>query len=139
MKKYKLFEDSGGAFVALQILEGVAKALPDNVAERCDVRLFTNCREEGYTICVRRLKPKGEGHEGRYSHATFSEDRNSDSIVLYTGPNIDPGFGTNTMAGSLGKTQSVQDKEYKDKQFFNPTPKGHKECVAAIVVFLSSR
>ena len=134
MKRYKLFEGSDRSFVALQILESVAKTLPDDVAERCDVKLFTNCREEGYTICVRRLKPKEEGYEGCYSHATFSEYRNSDSIVLYTGKNVDPGFGTNTMA--LGKADAARTREYKDKQFFDPTPKGHKECVAAIVEFL---
>lgn len=136
MKKYKLFENSDRAFVAIQILEGVAKSMLDELAERCDVRLFTNGREEGYTICVRRQNLNDKGYENNYAHATFSEYRNSDEIVLYTGSNVDPGFGTASMAASFGKKD--MEKEYADKRFFRPTPAGRNGCVAAIVEFLNN-
>lgn len=135
VKKYKLFDESGGTWIALQVLEFVAQDMPDELAERCDVRLYTNCREEGYTICVRREKPKGDGGEDVYAHATFSEYRNSDEIVLYRGGNTDPGFGTNTMCN---RPEKLKDKEYAEKMFFKPTAGGVKQAVEAIVFFLGS-
>lgn len=136
MKKYKLFEQSHNIWQALQVLEEVAKIMPDDLAERCTVGHYVNGREEGFTVNVRTKAKEPKDIEKMYSHATFSEFRRSDEIVLYTGGNYDPGFGDNNVATDRG---TLAEKEYENKQFFEGSPNGYKEAAAAIVEFLSKQ
>ena len=136
MKKYKLFEESHKTWQALQVLEEVAKVLPDDLAERCSVSQYMNGREEGFTVTVRTKAKQPKDTEKMYSHATFSEFRRSDDIVLYTGGNYDPGFGDRTTSPDRG---TLAEKEYENKRFFEGSPKGYKEVATVIVEFLSKQ
>ena len=144
MKKYKLFEQSHNIYQVLQVLEEVAKTLPDEVAERSYVTAYLNGREKGFTVVTRRKGVKaieGEGVEAAferlYAHATFSEHRISDQIVLYTGGNSNPGFGDGLSVSQ--RKGNLSEREYEAAVFFPPTAQGHKEAAAAIVEFLSKQ
>lgn len=144
VKKYKLFEQSHNIWQALQVLDEVAKTLPDEVAERSYVTAYLNGREKGFTVVTRRevVKPiEGEGVEASFerlcAHATFSEHRVSDQIVLYTGGNTNPGFGDGLSVSQ--RKGNLSEKDYEAAVFFPPTAQGHKDAAAAVVEFLSKQ
>ncbi len=62
--------------VAQKILARVQRiGLPKELAERGSVEAYSNGREQGYHINVRE--------KGGFRGVSFSENRNSDSIVIY--------------------------------------------------------
>jgi hypothetical protein len=65
---------------SLQVANKVLKLItvPKKVADVCHVESYSNCREQGYSII-------GYPNSSKGIRVSFSECRNSDQIVVYTG------------------------------------------------------
>ena len=85
--------------VAKKVLAQVNKLISKEVAKDCSVECYSNCREQGYSIvqyCNPALK------------VSFSENRNSDDIVIYAGEDREFDMGGNIPS----------EKIYKEAKYF---------------------
>ena len=82
----------------------------------CMIDLYSNGREQGYSII--RLS---YDRKGRTSQCVFSENRNSDSIVVYTGTEL-LDFGSSS--------QIPSEKVYDNRHYFNHNE--HKQAAQYI-------
>ena len=78
----------------------------DERSENMDgtVRVFDNCRQQGFSISFHKIKSDKE-FTYPYPAVTFSENRNSDEIVLYFGPR----FNT-----------KITEESYQNREFLSP-------------------
>ena len=63
--------------VAKKVLAQLNKIISKEVAKECSVEAYSNCREQGFSI-VKYQNPS-------CLRVSFSENRNSDDIVVYAG------------------------------------------------------
>lgn len=74
--------DTSRLVVAAKVLKAVRKALPkDREERRLYLEAYSNGREQGYRLKVVEAGP-------REMNISFSENRNSDNIVVYMGYNF---------------------------------------------------
>lgn len=90
---------------AMKVLERLANCLSQEALDGMIIVDYQNCREEGYTLKV----------DGFENTVTFSENRNSDHIVVYVN------FFT--------KEGGMREESYKAAKYFEPTPQGFKDAV----------
>jgi hypothetical protein len=91
--------------IAKKVLAQINRKMEKHVAETCSVEAYANGREQGYSIVqFAQLVPKGLVMR----KVSFSENRNSDDIVVYAGK--DSEF---SMQGNV-----PGDKPYKERKFF---------------------
>ena len=90
--------------VAKKVLASVNKKMEKHVAETCCVESYANGREQGYSIVqFGILVPKGLS----LRKVSFSENRNSDDIVIYSGK--DSQF---SMQGNVANEEIYQARKY---------------------------
>lgn len=85
--------------IAKQVLTQVNKKMSKEVAKTCSVESYSNGREQGFSIvqyCNPALK------------VSFSENRNSDDIVVYAGEDREFDMGGNI----------ASEKLYKESKYF---------------------
>ena len=134
MESSKLMETNSGVLTAVTVLELLAKTMPDDLAEWCRLRTYSNCREQGFTVYT----DTGVATDGKfdperfYRHVTFSENRNSDEIVVYCGGNMEPYFGGGERPARLTEA------EYKAARYFAPTGEGMERAVAEMIAYLEA-
>jgi hypothetical protein len=85
--------------IARKVLAKVNKTMEEHVAETCSVECYCNGREQGYAI-TQYCKP--------IKKVCFSENRNSDDIVVYVGESFEFEMGGNI----------PNEKVYRKKRFF---------------------
>lgn len=68
--------------IAKKVLAQINKKMEKHVSETCSIEAYANGREQGYSIVqFASLVPKGLSMR----KVSFSENRNSDDIVVYAG------------------------------------------------------
>lgn len=92
--------------VALRVLELVDQMISPEVATKCHVNAYCNGREQGFVLAAWLSK---EGW-----HMAWSENRNSDDIVVYSGPGLYCSFG----GSPWGTTDKERDAEYNTGKYF---------------------
>jgi hypothetical protein len=90
--------------------------------ETLTLEMYANGREHGYHLSLLVYGNKGGVEKWGCS---FSENRNSDDLVVYTGIGILHCFD---MAGNV-----PSDHVYANRQFFSSTDSGRKDALAFIV------
>lgn len=73
--------------VAKKVLTQINKIIPADIAKRCYVESYANCREQGLSIV--------NLHSLTSKRVCFSEHRNSDDIVVYKGESLEFNVGSN--------------------------------------------
>lgn len=109
--------------VAKKVLAAVNKKIAAEVAKDCYVEAYANCREQGYSI----VSYHSDGHGLHTKRVCFSENRNSDNIVVYHGETRDFDISSNI----------PNDDTYRNSKFFSPGD--YDEAAGFIVRFLSHR
>lgn len=119
--------------VAIKVLGKVDALLPKEVAEHIGVSVFSNCREQGFTVDFSTDAPGGSWEKHGY-HFSWSEDRNSDEIVVYHGVGTDCSFD---QAHAHRYTEEQQNAEFSTKTYFSANQQD--EAAAFIVDGIRSR
>lgn len=68
--------------VAKQVLNSINKHIPKYLIKQCTIEAYSNGREQGYCILY-----YSKSTDNSYK-ICFSQNRNSDDIVIYTGKNF---------------------------------------------------
>lgn len=110
--------------VAKKVLDAVNKKMSKDVAKDCNVEAYANGREQGYSIVGLFFN----GDKGvKCKRVCFSENRNSDMIVVYHGENHDFDVSSNIPNGDT----------YHNRKFFEP---GNYDGAANFIVgFISEK
>ncbi len=113
--------------LAQQFLNKLKKELKKvKCEEALTLEMYANGREHGYNLSVWLLGEKGRAN--RWS-CSFSENRNSDQLVVYTGL----GFTAFSMQGNVPLEEA-----YSTKKLFSADPVGLEAAVDFVVSSLSA-
>ena len=93
--------------VAKKVLAQVNKKIGKEVAKNCTVEAYANGREQGFSIVQDSVPQKGKWEPQR---VCFSENRNSDDIVVYAGKTNGFDISSNIPGEEI----------YKQRVFFGP-------------------
>lgn len=96
--------------VAKKVLNAINKQIPNEMAKNCTVEAYSNGREQGYCIWYHPSLP--------FLKVSFSENRNSDEIVVYKGKDIE--F---SLQGNLPSEEIYQNRKYFRYNEINATAK----------------